>query len=393
MNRIRKNIALLATCQALLQTNNATVIALNGLVGYALASDKSLATLPVTAWAVGAALTTYAASALMKRLGRRAGFTLGAGVGIVGALVCAIAIHLGQFGLFCVGALVLGVYNAFGQYYRFAAADSAPADLRSRAISYTLVGGLVGGIVGPTLSRVTRTMLATDFLGAYLVLILFMLAAIIALRGLDIPAPSVVEAHARGRPLSVIARQPAFIVAVLAAALGYGVMNFLMTATPLAMGICGHPYGAAATAISLHVIGMYAPSFFTGSLIRRFGVLQVMAAGVVLNLGCVAIALAGVDVANFWAALILLGMGWNFLYIGGTTLLTEVYRPEERNKVQGVNDSVIFITTASGSFLSGVMLGSGGWALLNHLALLAVAVVAAALLWLAAQRRRAVGAG
>ncbi|MBS0315671.1 MAG: MFS transporter, partial [Proteobacteria bacterium] len=309
MNRIRKNIALLATCQALLQTNNATVIALNGLVGYALASDKSLATLPVTAWAVGAALTTYAASALMKRLGRRAGFTLGAGVGIVGALVCAIAIHLGQFALFCVGALVLGVYNAFGQYYRFAAADSAPADLRSRAISYVLVGGLVGGIVGPTLSRVTRTMLATDFLGAYLVLILFMLAAIVALRGLDIPAPSVVEAHARGRPLSVIARQPAFIVAVLAAALGYGVMNFLMTATPLAMGMCGHPYGAAATAISLHVIGMYAPSFFTGSLIRRFGVLQVMAAGVVLNLGCVAIALAGVDVANFWAALILLGMG------------------------------------------------------------------------------------
>lgn len=392
MDRIRKNIALLATCQALLQTNNATVIALNGLVGYALASDKSLATLPVTAWAVGAALTTYAASALMKRLGRRAGFTLGAGVGIVGALVCAIAIHLGQFALFCAGALVLGVYNAFGQYYRFAAADAAPAHLKSRAISYTLVGGLVGGIVGPTLSRVTRTMLATDFLGAYLVLILFMLAAIVALRGLDIPAPSNVEAHARGRPLATIARQPAFIVAVLAAALGYGVMNFLMTATPLAMGICGHPYGAAATAISLHVIGMYAPSFFTGSLIRRFGVLQVMAAGVALNLGCVAIALAGIDVANFWAALILLGMGWNFLYIGGTTLLTEVYRPEERNKVQGVNDSVIFITTASGSFLSGVMLKSGGWALLNQLALLAVALVAAALLWLAARRRRVAGA-
>jgi len=386
----RKNIALLAACQALLFTNNSTVIALNGLVGYQLAPVKSLATLPVTGWVVGAAVTTFFASLLMRRIGRRAGFTLGASVGIVGASICSAAIWLSSFWLFCFGTLVFGVYNAFGQYYRFAAADVAAPHWRSRAISYVLAGGLVGGLVGPNVSKFTKDLLPVTYLGAYLTLIVFLVAAIAVLRFLAIPRPTEAESHEPTRPLAEIASQPAFLVAVIAAALGYGVMNLLMTATPLAMGVCGHPYSAAANVISWHVIGMFAPSFFTGSLIQRFGVLRVMLAGVLFNFLCVGAALAGVDVANFWAALVLLGIGWNFLYIGATTLLTEAYRPAEKAKAQGLNDLCIFLTMATSSFSSGMILERNGWQTLNYLSIPFIAAVGFAVVWLAFRRRPAV---
>jgi MFS family permease len=392
MTRQRKNISLLAAAQALLMTNNSTVIALNGLVGYALAPNKALATVPVTGWVVGAAAATFFASLLMQRFGRRAGFTLGACVGIVGALICSAAIYLGQFWLFVCGTTVFGVYNAFGQYYRFAAADAATADFKSRAISYVLAGGLVGGIIGPNVSKFTLDLMPTRFLGAYLVLIVFLVLVIAVVRFLEIPKPPPASHHDRGRPLAVIAAQPAFVVAVLAAAFGYGVMNLLMTATPLAMGVCGHPYSAAATVISWHVIGMFAPSFFTGALIARFGVLQVMLAGVVLNLACIGIALAGVDVANFWAALVVLGIGWNFLYIGGTTLLTDTYRPAEKAKAQGLNDMLVFVTMATSSFSSGLLLEKNGWQMLNYLAIPFVLAVGVAVLWLMGKRRPALAA-
>jgi MFS family permease len=392
MTRQRKNISLLAAAQALLMTNNATVIALNGLVGYALAPNKALATVPVTGWVVGAAAATFFASLLMQKFGRRAGFTLGACVGIVGALICSAAIYSGTFWLFVCGTTVFGVYNAFGQYYRFAAADAATPDFKSRAISYVLAGGLVGGIVGPNVSKLTLDMLPTRFLGAYLVLIAFLVLVIVVVRFLDIPKPPAAAHHDKGRPLAVIAAQPAFVVAVLAAAFGYGVMNLLMTATPLAMGVCGHPYSAAATVISWHVIGMFAPSFFTGALIARFGVLQVMLAGVVLNLACVAIALAGVDVANFWGALVLLGIGWNFLYIGGTTLLTDTYRPAEKAKAQGLNDMLVFVTMATSSFSSGLLLEKNGWQTLNYLAIPFILAVGVAVVWLMGKRRPALAA-
>jgi MFS family permease len=198
--------------------------------------------------------------------------------------------------------------------------------------------------------------------------------------------------HEKGRPLAVIAAQPAFIVAVVAAAFGYGVMNLLMTATPLAMGVCGHPYSAAATVISWHVIGMFAPSFFTGALIARFGVLQVMLVGVVLNLACIGIALTGVDVANFWAALLLLGIGWNFLYIGGTALLTDTYKPAEKAKAQGFNDLLVFVTMATSSFSSGLLLEKNGWQTLNYLAIPFILAVGVAVLWLMGKRRPALAA-
>jgi MFS family permease len=383
----KKNVTVLAALQALLLTNNSTAIALNGLAGYALAENKSLATLPVTGWIVGAALTTFFASLLMKRIGRKGGFTFGTLAGIVGAAVCCVALYLASFWLFVAGTTIFGVYNAFGQYYRFAAADAARHDFKAKAISYVLAGGLVGGIVGPTVSKWTKDALPTAFLGAYLTLILFLVVVLAVIRLLDIPPPTEAEAKASGRPLAEIVAQPAFVVAVFAAAFGYGVMNLLMTATPLAMGICGHPYSAAATVISWHVIGMFAPSFFTGSLIKRFGVLRVMLAGVVLNFVCIGIALAGIDVANFWGALLLLGVGWNFLYIGATALLTETYRPAEKAKAQGANDMLIFLTMATSSFSSGVLLEANGWQTLNYLAIPFVAAIGFAVLWLMTKRR------
>jgi MFS family permease len=383
----KKNVTVLAALQALLFTNNSTAIALNGLAGYALAANKSLATLPVTGWVVGAALTTFFASLLMKRIGRKGGFTVGALIGIAGAALCCLALYRADFWLFVAGTTIFGVYNAFGQYYRFAAADAAVGDFKAKAISYVLAGGLVGGIVGPTVSKYTKDALPIAFLGAYLTLIAFLVVVLFVIRLLDIPPPTEAEARESGRPLAVIASQPAFIVAVLCAALGYGVMNLLMTATPLAMGICGHPYSAAATVISWHVIGMFAPSFFTGGLIKRFGVLQIMLWGVALNAATVAIALSGIEVAHFWLALFVLGVGWNFLYIGGTTLLTETYRPAEKAKAQGANDMLIFLVMATSSFASGMLLEANGWATLNYLALPFVAVMAVAVLWLMGKRR------
>jgi MFS family permease len=389
VDNAKKNVAVLATCQALLFTNNSTVIALNGLAGYALASNKALATLPVTGWVVGGALSTLPMSLLMKRIGRRAGFVAGALTGMIGAAICALALVRADFWLFCLGTVVFGVYNAVGQYYRFAAADSASVEFKPRAISLVLAGGLVGGIVGPEVSKHTVDLFSTKYLGAYLSLIGFLVLVVGVLQLLRIPSPSGDTQTVRARPLKEIMSQPVFIVAVTGAAIGYGVMNLLMTATPLAMRLCGHPYSAAATVIGSHVVGMFGPSFFTGNLIRRFGVLQVMTAGALLLYVVVAIALSGISVPHFWFALVLLGIGWNFLYIGGTTLLTDACSPAERAKTQGANDSIIFLTMMLTSFGSGVLIDSRGWEVLNWLALPFVTVAAAAVLWLLFRRRLA----
>jgi MFS family permease len=380
-NSTKRNVGLLAACQALLFTNNSTLIAINGLAGLALAPYAGLATLPVTCWVLGGAIATMPASFHMKRVGRQRGLTIGTLFGIVGALICALAIWLQSFWLLCLGALVWGTYNAYGQYYRFAAADISTPDFRPTAISLVLAGGLVGGILGPTTSRFTVGLVGPKFMGAYLVLIVFALATMVLLRFVRIPTPTASERAASGRPLRVIAAQPRFVVAVLSAAIGYGVMNFLMTSTPIAMQVCGHPYGAAAFVISSHVVGMFAPSFVTGRLIRAIGVLPLMFVGAVLNIVTIAIALAGVSVANFWWSLVLLGVGWNFLYIGGTTLLTETYRPEERAKAQGLNDQLIFIVMAISSFTSGMTVTAAGWDRVNLLALPLVAVIAATIVW------------
>jgi predicted MFS family arabinose efflux permease len=383
----RKNIALLAAAQALLLTNGVMLIATNGLLGMQLAADKRLATLSITTYVLGGALATLPAAFFMKRHSRRAGFMLGSGFGILGALISTIAVSVGNFWLLCLGTVFAGIYNAFGQQYRFAAADAAPLDWKGKAISLTLAGGILGGVIGPEVGKLTRTLLEPTYLASYAALIGFAALSMLIASRLEIPPLSISEQKAVGRPFSQIARQPAFMVAVLAAACGYGVMNLLMTATPLAMDICGLPFGDTAFILQWHVIGMFAPSFFTGGLIKRFGVLNILVVGAGLMFLCIGIALSGVTLMHFWWALVLLGLGWNFLFIGGTTLLTETCRPEEKAKVQGSNDFIVFGVQGLTSLSSGVLITSNGWASLNIYALPIVAMTALAsmLLWL---RRR-----
>ena len=383
----KRNVALLTACQALLFTNNSTLISINGLAGLALAPYVGLATLPVTCWVLGGAIGTMPASLHMKRVGRQRGLITGTFFGIAGALICSTAIWLQSFWMLCCGTLVWGVYNAYGQYYRFAAADMAAPDFRASAVSLVLAGGLVGGIIGPTTSRWTIELLAPKFLGAYLALIAFALVTMYLLRFIRMPTPSATEHTATARPLREIVAQPKFIVAVMAGAIGYGVMNFLMTSTPIAMQVCGHPYGDATFVISSHIIGMFAPSFVTGPLIRRVGPLPVMFTGALLNFAAIGIALSGIAVAQFWWSLVILGVGWNFLYIGGTVLLTQTYRPEERARAQGTNEQAIFIMMAISSLSSGLTVTTAGWERVNLFALPLVALVAVAIAWYALHER------
>ena len=392
MQTEKRNVLVLATCQTLLLINNSTVLAVNALAGRHLAELRgfgdAFATVPVTAWIIGTALATVPAAQLMRRYGRRFGFTTGALLGVAGALMASAALYLQSFALLSAGTLVFGTYNGFAQQYRFAAADAAPLDRRAKAISYVLAGGLLGGLIGPQLSNVTVDLFATEYLGAYLVLVVFLVAAASLLQLLSIPLPSTLRSEEPARPLRHIARQPAFIVAVLGGALGYAVMNLLMVATPLAMtGAAGHAYHTAAGVISAHVVAMYAPSFFTGTLIRRFGPLAVMFMGAVLQSGTVLIALSGVSVTHFVFALVLLGVGWNFLYIGATTLLTECYTPSEGAKVQGTNELLISSLMVVTSFSSGFLLAMEGWNLLNYVSSLLIAIVAVAIVWLMLRQR------
>ncbi len=393
MRTSRRDIFLLACCQGLLLTNAAGLISMNGLVGYALTDVKTLATLGVTTYVLGSAVATMPASLWMARVGRRTGFMAGALINIGGCALAALAMWLGSFALYCVATAVIGVYNAIGLQYRFAAAEvAAPAD-KAKAISLVLAGGIVGGFLGPESVRRTMDLLPVPFLGAFLMLAVYALVALSVQSRVRVPPPTQEERAGGGRPLSAIVRQPVFVVAALTGGLGYGLMSLLMTATPIAMDFCSHPFAAAALVIEWHVVGMYAPGFFTGSLIKRFGVLNVILAGLVLVAGCVAIALNGNTVAHFAAALVLLGVGWNFMYTGGTTLLTESYAPAEKARTQGANDFIVFSTMGVSSLASGAMVSTAGWEAMNRAVLPFLALIATAVLWFAWQRRRALPAG
>jgi MFS family permease len=388
MDLSRRNVFLLSCCQALLLTNAVTLIAVSSLVGYAIASNKALATLPATLYTIGVALTAFPASMWMKRVGRRNGFLTGGALGIAGAGIATWGVARADFAMFCAGSVLLGAYNAFGQYHRFAAADAASPDFKAKAISYVLAGGLAGGIIGPELSRHTRNLAQPEYLATLVSVIVVCALSMAIVSFLRIPQAAEAASTERPRPLAEIARQPAFIVAVGVAALGYATMNLLMTATPLAMTFCGHPFDAAAFVLASHVIGMFAPSFFTGSLIKRFGVLPVMLAGVACLAACVAFAVSGQEVKDFWWALVLLGVGWNFTYIGGSTLLTEAYRPSEKAKAQGANEITIFGVQALSSFSAGVLVNTAGWTILNLVALPMIALAGAGACWLLLARRR-----
>jgi MFS family permease len=388
----KRLVAGLAVCQMLLLSNGVLLAAVNSLTGFALAPSRRMATFPIVTYVIGAASSTLPASFFMKRRGRRAGFVLGAAFGIAGGAIGALAVHWHSFGVLLAATFLCGVYNAFGQYYRFAAADAAPPDWKSRAISLTLAGGIFGGFIGPAVGRYTRDLAAPQFLASYAALAAFALVSLLLILALRFPPQSPEEKRGEGRPLGAILRQPGVIVAILAAAVGYGVMNLIMSATPLAMSLCcGHSFADAAFVLQWHVIGMFGPSFFTGALIKRAGVLNVLLAGAALNFTCVGIAMSGHSVMHFWWALTLLGVGWNFLYIGGTTLLTEAHDPAEKAKIQGMNDFLIYVVMIATSLTSGVIVtGGGGWATLAELSLpfLALTALATSILWLR-QRRAA----
>ena len=386
----RRNVLILALCQALAMSGQSVLITIAALAGQMLAVDKSLATLPVAVQFTATMLSTIPASLLMGRIGRRAGFTIGQTLGVIGALIAIFAIYQGSLTLLAVGAAFLGVHNAFWQYYRFAAAEVTSEAMRARAISYVLTGGLVAAFIGPQLARATRDALTPfTFAGSYAAIIVLSFLTIMLLQFIRIPLPHRPKGGDSGRPLPEIMRQPAFVVAVLSAMFGYAVMTLVMVATPLAMLACGLPFADTALVIQWHLVGMFAPGFVTGHLIRRFGVLTIIIVGTVLNVICMAVNLAGVELTNFWLALLILGVGWNFMFIGGTTLLTEVARPEERAKVQAANDFMVFTMVAAASFSSGALQHMVGWQAVNAAVALPMLIAFAGATWLMRVRRRA----
>lgn len=385
----KRDVLLLAVCQALLATANAVVITTSALVGQTLAPD-GFATLPLFLQFVAIMATALPASLLMKRIGRRPGFAVGAGFAVSAGLIGCGAILIGSFPLFCLASIGYGVFMGFGMYYRFAAADVAEPAFRPRAISYVLAGGVVAAIAGPELAKATAELFAPAlFAGCFAAIAVLGALTLVVLALIRIPAPAADEREGKGRPLATIMRQPAFMVALGGAAIAQGAMVLVMTATPLAMAFCGHGFNDTAFVIQWHVLGMFAPSFFTGHLIGRFGTLTIMSTGCGLILACLGVALSGVEIASFWAALFLLGIGWNFMFVGGTSLLTTTYEPAEKAKVQAVNDLLIFATAALASLSSGVLHHLIGWQAVNLSMILPLLMVLAAILWLKRHQARA----
>jgi MFS family permease len=383
----KRTVAQLAVAQALGQTFAGMILATTALVGAILASDKSLATLPHALGWVSVAACAIPASQLMRRVGRRAGFMVGALIGIVGALIAAYGIYIGSFWTFAAGTITLGGFNAINLLYRFAAAEVAAPDWRAKAISYVLAGSLVAGIIGPEIAKHTKDLFAPiEFAGTYLSLAALPILMVLMLAVTPLPPPPAKAERRAGRPLAEIAKNPKFVVAVLAGMFGWAVMSLMMTATPLAMIACGYHFTDAAFVVQWHILGMYTPSFFTGWLIGRFGLSRIMLLGALAQFGCVAAALAGVDVWNFWAANVLVGVGWNFLFVTGTALLTETHTADERAKVQGFNDFVIFGVVATTAFTSGWVQNSFGWETVNWSVIPLILAVIGAALWIGAKR-------
>ncbi len=357
----RGNIARLTIAQALAGANSVVVYATGAIVGDMLAPDKALATLPISIFVVGMAACIMPVGAIARRHGRRAAFLAGTACGVLVGLLAAAAIVSSSFWLFCLATFFGGAYAAVVLSFRFAAADGVSPALRPRALSFVMGGGVVAGVVGPQL--VTHTMYLWQphmFAATFLVQAAVAALSAYVLLGVRLPAPTAAEV-AKGRPLAVIARQPLFVTAVICGAVSYMLMNFLMTAAPLAMHLCGHSQENANLGLQWHVIAMYAPSFFTGRLIVRFGAGRIVAAGLLLTGLSAAVGLTGIDVANFWLTLILLGIGWNFGFVGASALVLECHRPEEKTRVQSLNDFVVFGTMAVGSFASGGLLAAYDW--------------------------------
>ncbi|BEI42442.1 MULTISPECIES: MFS transporter [unclassified Polynucleobacter] len=384
---MNKNLWFLTLAQGLYLTNNVTFIAINGLVGFALAPEPWLATLPVMAYVVGSAMATTLVARVQQRLGRKRSFQIALLVALFSSLLCAFATLEKQFWLLNLGTIIAGFYNANAQLYRFAAAELADKTAKEKAISWVLAGGILGAVLGPNMASWTRDWFMQPFAGAYITLAGVAVIAFAVISQIQFPEKRVDPNQEPGRPLSEIMRQPLFIVCTLTAALAYGVMNLLMAATPLAMEACQFSFDKTAWVLEWHVIGMFAPGFFTGALIKRIGVMWVLRMGVVLNIACVMIALSGISFFHFLTALFLLGVGWNFLFTSSTTLALEAYRPSERDKAQGAINFFVFLATALSALSSGVLITTQGWTLLNFGSIVPLTIIALALIWLGVQRK------
>ncbi|MAU19042.1 MAG: MFS transporter [Martelella sp.] len=371
-----RNINILTMAQAVGGAAPPIVISLGGIIGTVLAPDPSLATFPVSLYNVGVAIGTLPAAWIMRRFGRREGYIFGAMIGICGGLLAATAITAGLFLLFCLAIMTVGLYGSYIQSFRFAAADTADGDMKAKAISRVMVGGLAAAIIGPQVAIWTVDAVpGHPYVASFIGLSVLALLTLLLVSRLKIPRPVAVTISG-GRPLSEIARSPRFIMAAATGVVSYALMAFIMTATPLAMIACGHSVGQATLGIQWHVLAMFGPSFFTGRLIARFGKETIAATGLALIAGCAVIALSGLGLTHFWLALILLGVGWNFGFIGATAMITDCHTPEERGKVQGLNDFLVFGSTATASFLAGALVHiDNGWSMMNWLVFPAVALV------------------
>lgn len=385
----RRNVLVLVAAQAVLGAQLPMIFTIAGLAGASLAPNACWATLPITAMVIGSMLTATPLSMLMQRFGRRAGFFFGAAGGAVGAATGAYGLSTGSFAIFCIGALISGIYMSANGFYRFAAVDTASEAFRPKAISWVMAGGLLSAVFGPQLVKLTADEMAIPFLGSYLTVIALNIVGSLLFLALDIPKPKVPEAGSPlGRSRGELLRNPTILVAMICATVSYALMNLVMTSSPLAVVGCGFTKGNAADIVTAHVLAMYAPSFFTGHLIARFGTERIIALGLTILAGAGAVAMAGVQLENFFAALILLGLGWNFGFIGATTMLTSAQRPEERGRLQGLNDLVVFGGVTLASVSSGGLMNcagssvQAGWQMVNLAMLPFLVLAGGALIWL-----------
>jgi MFS family permease len=377
--RAIRNIGLLAICQALTQSSNTLMFASSALAVLTIVGPdlRMWANLPVTMQHLGVMLSVFPASMLMMRHGRKLGFRIGSLFGMAGASCAALGLELASFPVMCLGGLLLGYAIANMQLYRFAAVELAPAAFRAKSISYVTAGGVVAGIIGPTLARWTPDLWQPLFQASFVAAVVVHIIVFTVLGSIEFPVVKAEDSSGPQRPLLEIVTQPAYMVAAAGAMIAFGVMSFVMAASPLAIVQCGLSKGEAPITIFVHVMGMFVPAFFTGHLIQRFGIFNMMTAGIALLIAGVAVALLGTTEWHFRGALGLNGVGWNFLFVGATTLLTTTYRPAERGKAQAFNDFMVFGTTASASLMASVVLEVKGWAFLNYLAFALVCVALA----------------
>lgn len=390
---MNRNVILLALAQALMLSVNSMMVTSAAIIGSHLATNKALATLPLALQFVAVMLTTIPASILMGKIGRKPGFLLATLIGLIGGSCGVIGIYQESFLLFCIGSIGTGIYTGFGNYFRFAATEVSPIAKKNTAIGYVLAGGILAAVIGPNLANLSKDVFAISYLGIFVsVIVLYGLNGINFLC-MKLPRPAPRDFRQNTRPMTQIASQPAFIVAVASAAIGYSIMVLLMTATPLEMTHQHHRFSDVAFVIQWHVLGMFVPSFFTGHLINRFGAQRIILSGSALMIVCILLNFSGSTVSHFWAALLLLGVGWNFMFIGGTSLLTETYRPEESAKSQALNDFVVFSAAACASFSAGALLHTLGWQLVNYAVLPLIVAALCAHSWLWLSRRRALATG